>query len=140
MLTNNDENIVAQVHNDVYGQMRDDTLIKGMVTELQNTPKTTKNGTYDVIEAQFEVYFDQPMNFYMPEDIYHIKPFKASQTNVYVRFYRYELLGLIYTHSGSNTLLEKIKNCIGLSLRNTGFDAPFNMDEVKFTVEYKSRC
>ena len=138
MITANDEDIIAKTHNDIYGELRDDALIKGMVTELQNT---RKKDSYDVIEAQFKIYLDQPMNFFFPDDVYRTSPLKASQTTVYISFYRYELLDMIYAKvsTGNDTLLKKMKNCIGLSMRKTGFDAPFDMDEVKFTVEYVPR-
>lgn len=140
MITANDEDILAKTHNDMYGELRDDILIKGMVTELQNTPKTAK-GYFDTIEAQFKIYLDQPMKYFLPEDVYRVRPLKASTVTVSVSFYRYELHDLSYSHvaTGDKILLEKIKNCIGLHMRQAGFDAPFNMDEVKFTAEYIPR-
>lgn len=141
MICSNDEDIVAKTHNDIYGELRDDILIKGMVTELQNTPRSTAKGYYDTIEAQFKIYLDRPMEYFLPEDVYRLGPLKASTVTVSVSFYRYELNDMIYSHvaTGDKTLLEKIKNCIGLRMRQAGFAAPFNMDEIKFVAEYIPR-
>lgn len=136
MICSNDEDIVAKTHNEMYGELRDNVLIDSVIAEYQITPITTRN-QYDTIETKFKIYLDQPMNFYTPDDIYHSRPYKASKITVSVSFYRYELSNYIQDiHEGKEHLLTKIKNIIGLQMRQAGFEAPFNMDDVKFAVEY----